>query len=76
MIEELSQSEIDAVCGGDAAATRTTGQNSWGEAVFGGYAHYQEVYTEAIDYEFWKILERIVPEGSGGSAFKDWNALY
>jgi len=75
-MEELSHKEIDAVFGGDAGATRTAGQNSWGEAVFGGYAHYQEVYTEAIAHEFLKILERIVPEGGDGSTFKEWNALY
>ncbi|WP_416757342.1 hypothetical protein ACNI65_13910 [Roseateles sp. So40a] len=58
-IRELTEAEIEMVSGGDAAATRTPGQDAWGESNFGGYAHYQQVL-----WDFWYSTHSVI-DGAG-----------
>lgn len=50
-MKSLNVFEISAVGGGDAAATRTPGDNAWGEQTDGGRSHYGFVTELAAAYE-------------------------
>ncbi|MCV2436901.1 hypothetical protein [Paucibacter sp. DJ2R-2] len=71
----LSINETMVVSGGDAAATRLPGQNSWGEWTPGGYEFYRTV-TAMMDrlmrlekYEEKTVRETVETAPSGSASF-------